>query len=432
MAINADLLRLEMTRQAYTRDPGTSMHNFAETYYKGLGYPTANACRSAVLRLQKKAALTVPVEFECNPIMAPSFKELRTIIATQRQKLDKAEALGSIFETVCQEALQAVDPIPFVAPKPAPGKKPRLSEFCQLMISDMQTGSFITKEATAGLSSFSMDVLHREVETWKKNVMDVLAVKRGVVHVPRCNVCLGGDMVEGEDIYNLQLAELDERLLEQVIRTAYILVDMMLMLASTFEQVDIYAVEGNHGKTRTTTLNLDSMVYFVVDLLLKKQPNIRMFWSRSPFLMWAEPGSGNKNVWTFLLSHGREIQAWNRIPYYGLDRARQEWNDLVGTVIDTVFVGHHHRYAEIEGNRFMNGTWVPGTSYSVGKMRAASRPIQLMMFHNPEIGWTSRWPIYLGEKPQLALPPSGQGIMTPYREGAQVIIPADLWEDEKT
>jgi hypothetical protein len=148
-------------------------------------------------------------------------------------------------------------------------------------------------------------------------------------------------------------------------------------------------------------------------MLLRDQENVNMVLTESPFAGFVLPGTTHD--WRFLLAHGDKIPRYFSIPWYGIERAAQRWSSLTKIPWDTIFLGHHHQYAEIEGTKFINGTWVGATDLSVGSMRAANRPTQWVLFHHPEVGWTSRWPVYMAPEPRLGGEPDEMGMLTPYQ-----------------
>jgi len=381
---------------------GCTMNEWARTHWRVLGCQSANALRLRATRLlreglEKSQNLVVAEDIPTAP--AEAIRELRVQLERAHQRSKRTAAWEEIFRRTVEDCLTSFQPVEIPQVRPTPASKDRLPELAVPIVSDMHTGAFHTPEETAGLTQFNQSILLDEVRRWKTNLSDCLAVVRSGVHVSRCLMLWLGDMVTGEDIYPKQLAEIDAKLMDQIILTAYILADMVLHCAKTFEKVEIIAVEGNHGRTQTTTLSIDRLVYIIVQLLLRGQKNVTLHLSQSPFVAFSEPSVDRSEPWNYLVSHGQDVKAWNRIPYYGLDRARAEWIDLTGLVYDSVIVGHHHRYAETAG-WIMNGTWVPGSKYSVSKMRAASQATQGLLFHNPKIGWTSRWPLYLTERPR--------------------------------
>jgi len=399
----------EIIRRAYKANPPVAeditREEWARRYYKVLGCKTVSALRFRLARMIEAGEIDASIELvsaDSVPPPAPvppSIQELKGKLVAAERKARRAAAWEEIFVDTIQSCLQSFEPIKIPHIKPVKDAKQRLPEFAMPIVSDMHVGAFHTREETAGLTAFNKSILFDEIRRWKTNLADCLAVVRSAVDVRRCIMPWIGDFPTGEDIYPKQFAELDDLFMEQISLAAYILADMALHCGTLFEEIEIIACDGNHGRTQTTTFNADRMVYMMVQLLLRDQPHIRLHLSRSPFVAFSEPSVDRDEPWNYLVSHGQDIRAWNRIPYYGLDRARAEWIDLTGLVYDSVIVGHHHRYAETPG-WIMNGTWVPGSKYSIGKMRAASQATQGLLFHNPKIGFTSRWPLYLSPKPK--------------------------------
>lgn len=350
-------------------------------------------------------------DMEVQPL---GLRPLQDTIALLRKDVVRLEDFRALFEHIVTGSCAALRPIIYKPPKKVI-RGTRLAETCTLLVSDMHGGQAVRLEDTGGLNEFTWDILLERVEAWKIHVLDCLdVVRRGGIAVNRCVINVLGDMNTGEDVFFKQPFSLDRRLMDQIIDGAAVLANMVQVMAATFEEVVLHAVPGNHGNTRTTSLNADYMLYFIAAALLRDQANVKFYFTESPFMAYVEPGIDGKD-WRYLLAHGDRIKAWNRIPYYGLDRARQEYVDMTKTIWDTIFIGHHHRSAEIEGNRIINGSFTGGDEFSVHTLRAASRPSQWMLMHHPKIGWTSQWRIYLAEEPHLG-EPDKSGVITPYRQ----------------
>jgi hypothetical protein len=223
----------------------------------------------------------------------------------------------------------------------------------------------------------------------------------------------------------MQPHRIDRGLVFQMAEGAVHLARLLRWIAGMFDQVYVYAVPGNHGRTKTTTLNADFILYMLMRERLSNQYNLRFMLSESDMcgiyidhslglLDWPEDILGRR--WNYLFTHGHQTHGWMGIPYYGLDRFTQRIAPTTGILWDHTFCGHHHQNASTDDWTVI-GSWVGGTDYSVGRMQKASQPKQLIRGFNPRYGLTWSYPIYLGEKPCLTTgSEETPGMYTPHNQ----------------
>lgn len=236
-------------------------------------------------------------------------------------------------------------------------------------------------------------------------------------------VVLLGDLVSGEDIFPMQPHRIDRSLVFQMVEGAVHLSRLLRRICGMFEQVFAFFIPGNHGRTKTTTLNTDFILYLLMQQRLANQDNLKIVLSDSDMcgvyldqtlglLDW--PGDLRDRRWNYLLTHGHQTRGWMGVPYYGLDRLVQRISQTTGILWDHTFVGHHHTSADTDDWTVV-GSWVGGTDFSVGRMQKASQPKQLIRGFNPRYGLTWSYPIYLGEKPGLTTESEQTpGVYTPH------------------
>jgi hypothetical protein len=231
-----------------------------------------------------------------------------------------------------------------------------------------------------------------------------------------CELLCLGDLVEGENIYKLQLAHIDRDLFSQTIDCAGLLADNIRYLSGMFRTVTVRHVRGNHGRTDNATVNFDDLCMWAVERLVRDLSNVQIIASLSPALVFAKhaPNGGWRN---YLCAHGENIKRSMRVPYYGIDRAFGDYQTMTGEVLDAAFIGHHHVSASFgagRGQKYVNGTFVGATNFTVGELVAATQPSQMMLTYHEEVGITSDRRIYLAPQTKIA-EPDEFGMRTPWR-----------------
>ena len=106
----------------------------------------------------------------------------------------------------------------------------------------------------------------------------------------------------------------------------------------------------------------------------------------------------------FLIYHGDDINVWKSTPYYGIERAVREFEELLASrdeFVDYFILGHFHRnitLPKIRGEVFINGGLKGGDEYSLGALRAVSRPSQLIAGVHDRTGVSFRYPVHFTRK----------------------------------
>jgi hypothetical protein len=340
---------------------------------------------------------------------------LRREVARLQAALRRQQALRDLFRETVAAHCVALRPVSVSYPQ---ARSRFAAEEAWFVISDMQAGAIVRPRDTAGLEAFGWDELERRVARWQERVAVIINdLLRKSLPIHDAEVLVLGDLVEGETVYPLQLAYLDRQLTEQVFGAARLLAQMLMFLAGMFRAVRVRTVEGNHGRVRDTTLNLDYMVTRIAALMCRDQPNLHVMLGESPFVAFAKPGPEGE-CRNFLLAHGDNIRPYLRLPYYDLDRAYGEYTDLTRLPFDCIFVGHHHRAVDIEGEKMVNGSWIGATDYTVRTLRAAARPNQWLLMYHSEVGFTAQRRIWLADQPCLSKP-DDHGMYTPWSDARE-------------
>jgi len=142
--------------------------------------------------------------------------------------------------------------------------------------------------------------------------------------------------------------------------------------------------------------NFDNMVYYIIKKQLMGMKGISFSYKPEVQHLIVEI---NKNL--FWIQHGDTIRAWAGIPFYGADREKKNINTMLGKFdihIPYVLTAHYHTPAEFN-DIIMNGSFVGGDTYSVGRLRRMSIPSQNLHGVDDKHGivWTRR--LQLVDKP---------------------------------
>ena len=275
-----------------------------------------------------------------------------------------------------------------------------------LPIFDMQYGQrVVPKDTVNQIGEFNSVVFKRRLERYVASVSKLLQDYAAGHAIENIVFALGGDVVEGDEIYKGMEWHLELHPAEQLIGIrdllAYAIEQIMGVGADLgAKQASILAVPGNHGKVggkkagdKPPDFSWDYIAFRLLEERLANFP-IRTF--------AIEPAGAcyfdiKNNL--FGMVHGDEIKAHMSIPFYGITRQDAKMVRTANVIPDYVLVGHHHQPASIPvgyGEWLMSGNWVGGNSLS--KIVGSNTPSQWCFFVSREHGVCDRSIIYLDDK----------------------------------
>ncbi len=218
-----------------------------------------------------------------------------------------------------------------------------------------------------------------------------IALLKRFPEITTVNVCLLGDIVEGEQVYPEQAHYLDvvdrdllracfpyleawrssvsaHALLQTFIAAQFITNEIVCSLVNNGLAVKLNGVVGNHGRVKKAhpEVNYDAWCYLLINQMVKNIPNVTSVnLQPAQFLTTSVCGK------TLLLYHGTGIPIYQQIPFYGIMRRSANW--VVSKAfeeIHAVCVGHFHfsGYIAAPIPVFLNGTFVSDDLYPVEKL----------------------------------------------------------------
>lgn len=278
-----------------------------------------------------------------------------------------------------------------------------------LPIFDLQYGQHVSHEDVAlGRGAFDEGIFDARLAAYVEKVSALLADRAATTQFTELHIVLGGDLVEGDQIFAGQAWQLEKHPIRQVL-------DLRVKLGSALgyliefahkdldvQRVALYGVPGNHGKVGgkragaipadyswdwlVTELIFDALREHAIDLRVNEAAGALLFETL-----------GHK----FLVIHGDEIKGQMSIPFYGLVRFDGRAMRLAETVYDYCLLGHHHQPASIPngsgGEFFVSGDWVGGNNLSK-HIVAASRPQQRVLLISAKHGITEDSRIYFDDR----------------------------------
>jgi transposase-like protein len=275
-------------------------------------------------------------------------------------------------------------------------------------IYDIQYGQHVRPtDVPLRAGGHTSDDFERKLARWLKAVTGSVRDYATSHRIEEFLIPLGGDLVEGLDIFAGQAWQLDKdpavqsRDLAALLANALIALIRFLKEEIGVERVGVLAVPGNHGKVggkragaTPTTLSWDWLTVEILQLHLAGQP----------IDLWVNEPSGallfESLDHTFLMIHGDEIKGHSGIPFYGLTKFDGRAMRLARVVYDYCLLGHHHQQSAIPngsgGEFLMSGDWIGGNNLSKFLV-GATRPQQRLMFTSRRWGITEQIPIYLEE-----------------------------------
>jgi len=189
-------------------------------------------------------------------------------------------------------------------------------------------------------------------------------------------------------------------------------VNVILGLAAEFNKVEIFAVQGNHGRpsekgSNHYLTNFDYILYRIMQLMLRPQTNVKMYVSESPEMVVR---NGDFN---FHLSHGEHVRSYSGTPYYGMDRKYRKLSGLYNMIIDYQLQGHFHSPAQLSEHIIVNGSMVGGDDLSINQLSVATLPSQKLFYFHQKHGINRMSDLFLDTKPSLKVDDLS-GVYTPH------------------
>lgn len=320
-------------------------------------------------------------------------KELRGQLRRLERRAASLRTKEELIQAAVLDVLKGSAPTIEAPPRPKLGRRRAAKEeVAVLHLSDWQLGK-VTKSYDTSVAEA------RAAETFEKVAL-ITELRRSHADIRELRVYLGGDMVEGEDIFPHQAHEIDSPLYDQAcVNGPRILARGLMTALETFDHVWVGSVDGNHGRngskhTRSSPkTNWDRVlsntlraVLLGTDELPRKELAGRLDFQIADDFYFIDRVLG----WGNLVVHGHQIGGgFAGFPWYGVGKKAWGWADSIEEPWDNLFLGHFHTpVMQHLGNKrvFANGTLESDNNFAKEQLAACGVPAQRLCFMNRRIG----------------------------------------------
>jgi hypothetical protein len=304
----------------------------------------------------------------------------RALTGEAKAKARNAEIAQAIYDAAYQAAIAGGRATP--VKRPPEEKRKTKPEVALVHSTDWQLGK-ATKD-------YNVEVCERRIEQLVYKVLDLTQIQRRHHPVNECVLMLGGDHVEGIDIFKGQAWEIEAHLFEQLFGAARIMETMIRNLAGCFNTVRVVCEYGNHGRmpggygTNPAGDNFDRMAFKITQDRTTDLEHVT--WQSSDD--WYQHFTiGNYKV---LLVHGDEIRTYSGTPLFAIGRRVSAWAAGVVPQFNDCYMGHWHNPMSLtlaNGQRcFITGSPESSNLFAEVSLAAKSVPSQRLHFVDPDKG----------------------------------------------
>ena len=322
-----------------------------------------------------------------------TIRELRRTVRKLERRVRSLRSKEDIIQDAVLQALEGAMPALHVPPKPkADRRRSSREEIAVLHISDTQLGKVT--------STYDTQVCEERILKSMRKTIKIAELRRSRAKIDNLRIYIGGDIVEGEDIFPHQAHEIDSPLYDQAcVNGPRILAKAILMAVEAFPNVWVGEVDGNHGRngprgTRSSPkTNWDKVLSNTLRTILlgtdeypRKELAGRLTYHQAEEFYFVD----RVFAWGNLVVHGHQISGgFAGFPWYGVAKKAWGWIDAIEEPWDNLFFGHFHTPAMATlGHRrfYANGTTESDNNFAKEQLAACGVPAQRLLFMDAEHG----------------------------------------------
>lgn len=351
----------------------------------------------------------------------PDSLEVRTLkgtINSLKKKLRNLETNESLIVEAVMEAYDQDLPDLTIPKRPAKGRK-KNKEIAILHLADLHFGKLTETYDTSIAESRLYQLIDK--------VRNITNIRRNGASIDEIRIYLGGDMIEGEQIFAHQAHLIDQSLFEQAVKTAPAAIARAItMLLDEFPKVVVRTCPGNHGRNgpkKTNShpkTNWDNVCYEVCNLMLtgpdgnRSEVKDRLTFDISDSFYFVD------HVWNWgnLVVHGDQIRGHSGLPWLGVSKKAFGWVDSIPAVWDNLYFGHFHTYASAVLNHrtfYANGTLESNNEFAQELLASGGYPCQRLQFFTEEMGCITDHQIFMNDE-YCSRIPNGLKVKAQYRD----------------
>jgi hypothetical protein len=334
----------------------------------------------------------------------PEIRDLQRQIKVLERQNEKLRSGEKIIRDTVGQIFETMPPVKCPA-KPRLIRAKRSAETAVAHISDVHIGKVTP--------SYNIDVARDRMMLYGQKIVEITEMRRSFADIPDLHIYLGGDLVEGEDIFPHQAHLIDVNLLDQAVRRGpLIFVDLILSMLQHFERVKVISVPGNHGrntKRNHPRTNWDTVCGEMVRVALlgtdahpRKEFENRLDVIVTEDFYYVDRLPGG---WGNLIVHGDQISGtggYGGFPFYGAGTAAWGWIDTLDETWHYMFFAHFHTMGSLSRSKkrqwLANGTPESDNEWAKEKLKSSQSAVQRLCFFNEKHGLISDDPVYLDER----------------------------------
>jgi len=297
-----------------------------------------------------------------------------------KRKLKLSYTDNSVLEVFRDELDDLVKPIRQLPKRPIIKTSAKNREHLVMHISDQHADQVILPESVGGLESYDMNVALCRAENYVDKTLEYVSNMRNY-KFDELWILMYGDHVSGE-IHGAEHESFYRNMIRNSIAVGQMNSLMIRDMASFFPKVNVVCVVGNHGRRSVKKdytkprSNWDYLVFEHAKMMCKDLKNVE----------FTIPNSFSVNVdingCGFNVNHGDDVQSYNSLPWYGIERKTRRLvalNSSQGNHIDYFVFGHFHTstmMANLNGETIINGAWLATDPYAYNKLSTYNTPKQ--------------------------------------------------------
>lgn len=279
----------------------------------------------------------------------------------QRRELNKLHTKQARFENLVEVIKERLEEIGAL-PREKYYKQLDKEKGATLIVSDLHYGIKVDNQ----FNYYDTEVAEDRLKQLTNKTIKYCK-KHDISHL---NIELLGDMVSGT-IHTGVRVQQEEDIIQQIIDCAELLSNMVNDLAEHVENVTVYSVYGNHGRTESNkhdSINRENYERLIYYFMKNRVKGVRFIDSQGEdFIKYYDFGK------TFVISHGDKDKQATSIETY---------SKMLGEQVGEVHLGHFHEFKEI-GNVIVNGSIVGSDDYCVS-IRKHSKPCQVLKVYGED------------------------------------------------
>jgi len=251
-------------------------------------------------------------------------------------------------------------------------------EVWNLLFSDLHYGQIVRGSEVGELAEYNTEIAKERVFTLAKKIVRFLEYYPN--KPDELVITFLGDNADGSILRGNQQSNIEFGICRQSIEVVEIMSDFILFLSGYFKKIRCYGVYGNHTrltqnpKDSAPSDNFDLLIYHFVKERLSGLKGITFEYTEAQHMI-VEIAKHN-----FWIEHGDTVRGWAGFPSYGLSRQKANIQEMLGLTdnkADYFMCGHFHQSYKA-GNIHINGAFVGGDLYSIGRLRKMGMPSQTL------------------------------------------------------